>query len=183
MGEPLKDIGNSIYLLVHLNDYPKGHHPENDQFIKVFYILVSILPFWWRFWQCINKFYFTGLKAHLINAGKYFSKLVPPFILLFYPTGKNSDCEMFWLFCLFNTIATLYCTVWDYYMDWGLIRSTEPGKLGLRPKIKYPAKFYYVAMVVNLILRFYWVVGVFTINIDLALLTFFSMMAEALRRT
>jgi hypothetical protein len=99
---------------------------------------------------------------------------------------------MFWLFCVFNTIATLYCTGWDYYMDWGLIRSTEPGKYGLRPKIRFPARFYYFAMVVNLILRFFWVLGVFTFAFDtkvgdvidqLALMTFFSMMAEALRRT
>ncbi len=41
-------------------------------------------------------------------------------------------------------------------MDWGLLRSREPGKWGLRPKIKYPNYFYYTALVINAMLRFVW---------------------------
>jgi hypothetical protein len=47
-------------------------------------------------------------------------------------------------------------------MDWGLIRSNEKGKLYLRPKILYPAWFYYYAMASNLFMRFFWVLSVFT---------------------
>lgn len=53
-------------------------------------ILMSLLPFWWRFWQCINKYYNSGLKVQLYNAGKYFSKMVPPLILIFLPSAKSS---------------------------------------------------------------------------------------------
>ena len=45
-------------------------------------------------------------------------------------------------------------------MDWGLIRSNEPGKKFLRSKLLYPVWFYYYAMVSNLIMRFIWVLGV-----------------------
>lgn len=65
---------------------------------------------------------------------------------------------------MFQIIATVYCAAWDYYMDWGLLRSDEPGKYGLRPKISYPAKFYYWACFVNLFLRFFWVFQIFTIT-------------------
>ncbi len=41
-------------------------------------------------------------------------------------------------------------------MDWGLLRSQEEGKRYLRPKLLYPAKFYYFAAVLNFILRFFW---------------------------
>lgn len=124
-------------------------------------IICTFVPFWFRFWQCINKKYYTGLNAHLWNAGKYFSKLLPPFILLFALTSNKVADSMFWLWCFFQTLATLYCTVWDYYMDWGLFRCFDQGKYGLREKMKYPVRFYYVAIVVNVVLRFWWVVGVF----------------------
>ena len=77
-------------------------------------------------------------------------------------------------------------------MDWGLWRSTEPGKYGLRPTISYPAKFYYVAAAVNLFLRFFWVFQIFSIEwgnasfakayTDLQILTFLAVIAEAFRR-
>jgi hypothetical protein len=91
MGEPLKDIANCIFFLVYIKDIHKQHHPEDNLMIRVYYIVVSFLPFWWRFWQCINKWYYTGLRLQLVNAGKYFSKLVPPLILVFYPTGKKGS--------------------------------------------------------------------------------------------
>lgn len=44
-------------------------------------------------------------------------------------------------------------------MDWGLLRSNEPGKKFLRPKLMYPAWFYYYAIISNFFLRFFWVLG------------------------
>lgn len=58
-------------------------------------------------------------------------------------------------------LSTLYCLAWDYYMDWGLIRSNEKGKKYLRPKILYPVWFYYYAMISNMFMRFFWVLSVF----------------------
>ena len=46
-------------------------------------------------------------------------------------------------------------------MDWGLLRSKAPGKYGLRDKMSYKPKFYYIAVVINFILRFFWVILVF----------------------
>ena len=45
-------------------------------------ILMSFLPYWFRFAQCLHKYNETRLKAHLINAGKYFSDLCVPFAAL-----------------------------------------------------------------------------------------------------
>jgi hypothetical protein len=106
----------------------------------------------------------------LLNAGKYTSKLVVPFALLVANGGEGLDKNKhvgehyFVIYVFFQTIATLYCAAWDYYMDWGLWRSTEPGKYGLRPKMSYPPRFYYIASAVNLFLRFFWVFQVFTIT-------------------
>jgi hypothetical protein len=58
----------------------------------------------------------------------------------------------------------------------------------LRDVIQYPASFYYFAMVVNGLLRFFWVIGIFSASysgsfMDYELLAFSSMLAEAVRRT
>lgn len=77
-------------------------------------------------------------------------------------------------------------------MDWGLLRTKEAGKYGLRPKIKYPAKFYYFAIVTNALLRFWWVISIFPYPFttpvgefvkDWQVLSFLSMLAEIVRRT
>ena len=151
-------------------------------------IIVSFLPFWWRFWQCINKYYNTGYKAHLVNAGKYSSKLFPPLVVAIDANSSQAGGQYFEYFIIFYTIATLYCLVWDYYMDWGLFRSSEKNTYMLRPQIKYDRSFYYISMCTNCVLRFFWVIMVATSEWRdttdyFGLLFFASIMAEAIRRT
>lgn len=45
-------------------------------------------------------------------------------------------------------------------MDWGLLRSKESDKYGLRPIINYNRYFYYYAIVSDLFLRCIWVLSV-----------------------
>ena len=49
----------------------------------IFYWIIGFLPYWWRFAQCLNKYHETEQKVHLVNAGKYFSCLVSPTVLIF----------------------------------------------------------------------------------------------------
>jgi len=131
--------------------------------------------------------------VHLINAAKYFSKLIPPIIVAFDSSSNKLSESHFWVFIIFNLIATIYVTVWDYYMDWGLFRCyNKKGNYLLREKITFKPIFYYFAIVTNTILRFFWIIGIFTFTYDtkgwemfdkLKLLLFFGMMAELIRRT
>ena len=68
-----------------------------------------------------------------------------------------------YIFIGISLIATCYSYGWDLYMDWGLIRSTKSGKWGLRDKILLPSWFYYYAALSNLILRFAWVLPLFSV--------------------
>jgi hypothetical protein len=165
---------------------------ENGKILGVYLIICGFAPFWFRFWQCINKYYYSENRAHLLNAGKYFSKLVVPLVLLLNNGDKHTGDPNFMYYCFFQTLATLYCAGWDYYMDWGLLRSSEPGKYGLRPTLSYDPKFYYIACIVNFMLRFFWVFQIFGFHwknqdFDIAwqnleILTFVAMLAEAFRR-
>ena len=93
-------------------------------------------------------------NTQLWNAGKYVSKLIPPFILLMNRRAnkQESDGSMkdgFGLYILFNLIATFYCSFWDYYYDWGLCRSRKSGSYGLREKKTFKPIVYYLAILEN----------------------------------
>ena len=45
-------------------------------------------------------------------------------------------------------------------MDWGLLRSKEKDKYGLRPIINYDPSFYYYAIVSDFFLRCTWILSV-----------------------
>ena len=106
--------------------------PAKNEALIVWGIVASIIPFWFRFWQCIHKYVMEENKPQLANAGKYFSKMIPPVLAIWY--AKKVYGQGFWIYFVFNLIATLYCLVWDYYMDWGLFRSWESGSYMLRPR-------------------------------------------------
>lgn len=148
-----------------------------------------IIPFWFRFAQCLNKFYYTGKQANLFNAGKYFSKFIPAFIIMYFGhiTGLGTS---FILFFTANMIATVYSLYWDYVMDWGVCTSLNADTFLLRNNITYPHWFYYMAMLVNFLLRFFWLFplilfrnpaqfGAFTVYS----LAWWAVFAEILRRT
>lgn len=216
VGTTMSDFGISIYYIASRSFKPidkltkKYNAPniDDNMWLGIFLIWCGFCPYWFRFGQCLNKYYYSGVKAHLLNAGKYFSKLVVPFSLLVanacdyngikidwsISDNKHVGDDYFVMYFVFQTIATIYCAAWDYYMDWGLWRSTEPGKYGLRPKMSYPAKFYYIASAFNLFLRFFWVFQIWTIvwadpeapfaltYNNLELMTFMAVIAEAFRR-
>ena len=73
------------------------------------------------------------MPIHLYNAAKYFSKIIPSIIVVIKSqNAKKKGEDGFILYCIFNIIATIYCTIWDYYMDWGLLRSRKSENFMLR---------------------------------------------------
>jgi xenotropic and polytropic retrovirus receptor 1 len=122
-------------------------------------IIMMVVPFYWRLMQCLKKYYETKDKfPHLVNAGKYMSSIAVVFLnLLNY--YAESPSKMTWV--LAYIFATLYAYIWDITMDWGLIRS-NPNYPFLRQKILFPEKWYYFAMISNLLLRFAWTLTLFS---------------------
>ena len=119
-------------------------------------LVVSLLPFHFRFWQCIYKYNETGLWfPNLVNAGKYFAGMMVIFFSYLVADGSDAITKEFYV--KFAVFSTLYSYSWDIVMDWGLLRGTRgfPSCL-LRDRIKYPPSFYYFSAVTNLALRFAW---------------------------
>jgi hypothetical protein len=129
----LGDIGFALYFCIYdtaqyesLDDKQLGYIPYMaHRRLYVYLIVIGFLPYWFRFWQCVNKYYYTRMKVQLWNTGKYFSKLIPPLITAIYPRSNTATGNGFVYYAIFMTIATTYCSIWDFYMDWGLFRRTK----------------------------------------------------------
>ena len=75
-------------------------------------------------------------------------------------------------------------------MDWGLMRAYPGSYRFLRDRINFHPAFYYWCIVTDLILRFWWIVSLFTITAgkegqlfhDLKILAGINIMLEAFRR-
>ena len=64
LGGSLQDFGTTLYYILS-DDFKKEKLPSGtNEILVVYFIIVSFLPFWWRFWQCVNKYHYTGLIAH-----------------------------------------------------------------------------------------------------------------------
>jgi hypothetical protein len=90
---------------------------------------MSALPFWIRSIQCMYKIYECKQKGvpwrnHALNLGKYSSALCLVIASVLQVTFDDLDAP-YWTLLRFNWLAwlcikTVYCTVWDIRMDWGL---------------------------------------------------------------
>lgn len=91
----------------------------------------------------------------ILNFGKYLFAIVVA-VTSFFAGSYNLFKNIWWLLAL---ISTVYSYAWDLKMDFGFL---QPGKnYPLREKLSYKNKFfYYFAIVVNLFLRFMWVLTV-----------------------
>lgn len=131
---------------------------------------MSFAPFWWRFWQCLNKAYNSGNKWQLVNALKYVSKWGPLIAVLcgsnktWYEKTESGEwirSSSYWWYFTFQMITTLFCLYWDYYWDWGLLQgdSSEIGGnwyLRIKSKMTFSPKFYYFCVIENTLFRFWW---------------------------
>ena len=124
--------------------------------------VISCLPAFWRLMQCLRCYYDTRRYPYLINAGKYFTTF--PVVILFSLFAINrqsltdslhfkSEGALLLVWVVSSIINAVYTFIWDVYMDWGLFRSRNL----LRSKLSYQWKsLYYLAIFVDLILRFAW---------------------------
>ncbi|XP_021365536.1 xenotropic and polytropic retrovirus receptor 1-like [Mizuhopecten yessoensis] len=131
--------------------------------------VVSCLPAWFRFAQCLRRYRDTKLAfPHLVNAGKYsttffstiFSTLYKVQIEL-YGEEQRQNNVFFYLWISAAVISTCYTLTWDIKMDWGLLDHSAGENTFLREEIVYAYKaYYYFAMVEDFVLRFAWTLTV-----------------------
>ena len=71
--------------------------------------------------------------------------------------GKFSTS--YWFYFSFQMITTIFCLYWDYYWDWGLFNgdmNCGHKHLRIKSKMTFSPTFYYLCIIENFILRFWW---------------------------
>jgi len=102
--------------------------------------------------------------------------------LSLYRTNQVTQLKAFFIVCA--TTNSIYCSVWDLAMDWSLLNPYAENPF-LRDVLGYKRpSLYYLAMVVDPILRFNWVFyAIFSSELQhSALLSFFVGLSEVFRR-
>ncbi|CAH8384974.1 unnamed protein product [Eruca vesicaria subsp. sativa] len=136
-------------------DFKKRTHEcyESDIYKKL-YLIVAIVPYWFRFAQCIRRLVEEKDRNNGINALKYLSTIIAVAARTVFEMHKGT----YWLTLAVTTsiIATLFNTYWDIFKDWGLMNRNSKNPW-LRDKLLIPHKStYFIVMVVNVVLRLAW---------------------------
>jgi len=58
MGTPLGDIGLTFAYISQGNFQTRNPNIEQTWSLHIWILLMSFAPYWWRFWQCIHKWYY-----------------------------------------------------------------------------------------------------------------------------
>lgn len=128
---------------------------------NTFYFIVAVIPYWSRFLQCVRRLIEEKDISQGFNAIKYLLAIVAVCLRTAYSLNRGNGWRLAaWVF---SALATFYGTYWDIVHDWGLLHN--PCKTWLREKLLVPNKsVYYVAMVVNVVLRLAWLQTVLDFN-------------------
>ena len=133
--------------------------------LENYFLAIAFLPYWFRLAQCFRRYHDCKLKIHLANAGKYFCVMLIQLANIFKHKIKGETSLT--VFIVISIVSSCYNYGWDLYMDWGLLRSNKPGERFLRPKIMLPQWFYYYAIVSNLVMRFVWILALYSANMPI----------------
>ncbi|CAH2045654.1 unnamed protein product, partial [Thlaspi arvense] len=132
---------------------------------NAFLFIVAVVPYTWRLLQCMRRLFEEKNAEQGYNGLKYFLTIVAVCLRTAYSV-VDEDHQFVWrmLAVIFSAIAAIFCTYWDLIYDWGLLNRTSKNRW-LRDKLLIPQKkVYFIAMILNILLRFAWLQTVLDFN-------------------
>ncbi|CAO3694540.1 unnamed protein product [Rhizopus stolonifer] len=141
--------------------------------------ILSSLPPWWRLLQCLKRYKDSNEKVHLLNAAKYTAGIMVALVTGIRRMYPSSCMHSIWVIVCF--INSCYTCTWDLKMDWGLFITGSRHKL-LRDELVFYQWTYYVAISINIILRFSWTLGLIKTSMNAQLFSILIALLEAYRR-
>ncbi|KAK1432881.1 hypothetical protein QVD17_09783 [Tagetes erecta] len=127
----------------------------NDSNIyKTLSIVIAVVPYWIRLLQCIRRFCEGSDTTQAMNGLKYLSTIAAVVTRTIYTQNRGTTLKI--VAASTSGVATIFSTYWDLVMDWGLLCKDSENPW-LRDKLILPNKsIYFIAMVLNVILRLAW---------------------------
>jgi len=122
-----------------------------------------MLPYYFRFMQCLRRYYDDRkAKMQLLNAGKYLSSIIVTLCNLLLARDRTNPNRLY-AWSILAVIGTLYSYYWDIKMDWGFLEGNLKQNKLLRQNTLLPKNYffvYYLAAVINFLLRISWVLTI-----------------------
>ncbi|KAJ1948375.1 Signal transduction protein [Linderina pennispora] len=115
-----------------------------------------MIPNLLRLLQCIRRYVDSGdAFPHLANGAKYSSTILTVWLASAHRIHGGTAWDSMWVV---SAIAnSCFTSLWDLLMDWGLFESGSKHRF-LRSELKFDHVWiYYVAIVMDVILRFAWI--------------------------
>ncbi|XP_047320160.1 phosphate transporter PHO1 homolog 3-like [Impatiens glandulifera] len=132
---------------------------------RVSSFIIASLPYLSRLLQCLRRLFEEGDPHQGVNGLKYLSTIIAVSLRTAFTLNNNAPG---WRMAAWisSAVATAFGMYWDIVMDWGLLQKNSKNKL-LRDKLLIPRKsVYYVAIVLNTLLRFAWMQTVLNFQVS-----------------
>ncbi|KAL0239687.1 hypothetical protein GEMRC1_009795 [Eukaryota sp. GEM-RC1] len=140
-----------------------------DDVSKVLSPVLLLFPYWVRFFHCIRKLIQirpTSVRAYhpnLTNAVKYSISMAANVLSILSSRHGHLNSTLWYWFLATQVTASIYTSMFDLCVDWGFLDNLEDfANQWLRKRLCYPRWFYYLAVVMNLALRFIWILFSFS---------------------
>ncbi|CAN0896517.1 Phosphate transporter PHO1 homolog 3 [Linum grandiflorum] len=135
---------------------------KSSSVYNTFYFVVAVIPYVARLLQCLRRLFEEKDSKQGLNGLKYFVTIVAVTTRTAHSLNRGVGWRL--VAWVFSAIATIGGTYWDLVHDWGLLQPRSQNWF-LRDKLILPFKsVYYVAIVVNVLLRFAWLQTVLNYN-------------------
>ncbi|KAH9295007.1 hypothetical protein KI387_038595, partial [Taxus chinensis] len=147
-----------------LGDFKKRNTEFSDNDVyEIFFYVVAIIPYWFRFLQCIRRLVEERDPMQGYNSLKYFATIVAVLMRTAYSKSENDIWKI--LSILTSGIATFVGIYWDIVVDWGLLQRNSQNPWLREKLVISKSKIYFLAMIVNVFLRFAWMQSVLRFQI------------------
>ncbi|KAD4887974.1 hypothetical protein R6Q59_034927 [Mikania micrantha] len=127
---------------------------NNSEVYDVLFIVIAVVPYWIRVLQCVRRLCDGRDSTQAMNGLKYLSTIAAVVTRAIYSQKRGITMKI--IAASTSGVATIFSTYWDIVMDWGLLCKNSENPW-LRDKLILPSKYiYFIAMVLNVILRLAW---------------------------
>ncbi|CAM8956144.1 unnamed protein product [Rhodiola kirilowii] len=127
---------------------------KSSDVYNTFFFIVAVIPYWSRLLQCLRRLFEEKDPMQGWNGIKYLSTIIAVSMRTAYSLNNGAV----WMILAWATsiVSAVYSLYWDLVVDWGLLKRNSKNKW-LRDKLMIPNKgVYFVAMVLNVLLKFAW---------------------------
>ncbi|KAE9597360.1 putative SPX domain-containing protein [Lupinus albus] len=137
---------------------------SSSTILKTITFIIPVVPFWFRFLQCLRRLFEEKDTLQAYSSLKYFLTIVAICLRTSYSLNNGMTWKI--LCWVISICIEIFCTYWDLVIDWGLLQRHSKNRW-LRDKLIIPHRsVYFAAMVVDALLRFAWLQTILNFNIS-----------------